>query len=113
MVGDQSHSIGREAYRRQVFTEFQSILENLIYSRFGFTPSAWQVDAIASIMTGKDVVVSAGTGSGKSLCFQGASTLLKEGEVIIIVAPLTALMDNHVRSLLDLDGSNYLIGYKA
>src|SRR5437762_13906893 len=67
-----------------------------ISAKFGFPPKDWQMEAMTSILSGSDVVVSASTGSGKSLAFQEPGTCIKKGQIIIVVAPLNSLMFNHV-----------------
>ena len=44
---------------------------------------------------GKDTMVRAGTGAGKSLCYQGL-TLLRPGATVLVVSPLIALMEDQV-----------------
>ena len=68
----------------------------IIAQHFGFPPNAWQNKAIAYVLAVGDAIISAGTGSGKSLVFQGSALLLEKGQLIIVVSPLNALIDNHV-----------------
>jgi superfamily II DNA helicase RecQ len=58
-------------------------------------PYAWQVAAWESTCAGKDVIVIAGTGSGKSLVYQGMQ-YAKPGAIVLIVSPLLALMKDQV-----------------
>ena len=67
-----------------------------ISAKFGFPPKDWQMEAMTSIFSGTDIVISAGTGSGKSLAFQGPSAYIQKGQIIIVVTPLNSLMFNHV-----------------
>ena len=67
-----------------------------ISAKFGFPPKDWQMEAMTSILSETDIVISAGTGSGKSLAFQGPSACIQKGQIIIVVAPLNSLMSNHV-----------------
>jgi len=56
----------------------------------------WQIRAIENILAGqRDTIVIAGTGSGKSWVFQHLQFLTPDG-IVILVSPLTALMDNQV-----------------
>jgi len=55
----------------------------------------WQASAMQAVVQGKDVVVSSGTGSGKSLVFQGL-TLLKENAIVLVISPLISIMEDQV-----------------
>jgi len=56
----------------------------------------WQVSAIKNILAGqRDTIVIAATGSGKSRAFQDLQFLTPNG-MVLVVSPLTALMDNQV-----------------
>lgn len=59
-----------------------------------------QAGVIAEVVRGGDALVLMPTGGGKSLCYQIPS-LVREG-VGIVVSPLIALMEDQVRSLLQL-----------
>ena len=62
---------------------------------FGFTKfKGLQLEAIQSLLSGKDTFVIMPTGGGKSLCYQ-LPGLICEG-VAIVVSPLIALMKNQV-----------------
>ena len=80
----------------QRLRELNELVLDKVSAKFGFPPKDWQMEAMTSILSGSDVVVSAGTGSGKSLAFQGPGTCIKKGQIIIVVAPLNSLMSNHV-----------------
>lgn len=56
----------------------------------------WQVKAIHTLLAGNDVLVSAGTGSGKTNAFHGAIQFFEKNEVMIIISPINALMHDHV-----------------
>jgi superfamily II DNA helicase RecQ len=62
---------------------------------FGFPVRPWQALAIQALLHGNDVVISASTGSGKSLVFQ-ALALAKPGAIVLVVSPLLSLMDDQV-----------------
>eukprot|EP00913_Durusdinium_trenchii_P019446 g18282.t1 len=64
---------------------------------FGFGAlRAFQAEAIAAWTEGRDALISMGTGSGKSLCFQ-LPALLKPSTLVI--SPLISLMQAWVRTL--------------
>ena len=56
----------------------------------------WQTRAFDSLLAGKDVMVRAGTGSGKSLTFQGMA-LSKPKAIVLVISPLISLMQDQVR----------------
>lgn len=80
-------------------------------SKIGFTEiREHQRQVVEAYLSGKDVFVSAPTGSGKSLTFEIAPYVfdyMEHGEresieaVCIVVVPLIALMKNQVTSLRD------------
>lgn len=60
-------------------------------------PYPWQLIAIKNILAGqRDVIVIAGTGSGKSLIFQ-VLQFATDDAIVLVVSPLVALMDNQVK----------------
>jgi len=65
------------------------------YQTLGVHPFRWQLEAAAAILSGRDVVLDVGTGSGKTLCFS-LPLLLNEKDISITVSPLTALMIDQV-----------------
>ncbi|CAN5416240.1 DNA helicase RecQ [soil metagenome] len=70
-------------------------LTEKVKEHFGFDGfKGLQVDAIQSLLSGKDTFVIMPTGGGKSLCYQ-LPALINEG-VAIVVSPLIALMKNQV-----------------
>jgi ATP-dependent DNA helicase RecQ len=70
----------------------------LLRSVFGFSSFRdGQVEIIAAILSGRDVLAIMPTGSGKSLCYQ-LPALLRDGPTIV-VSPLIALMRNQVAQL--------------
>ena len=62
-------------------------------------PYDWQVEAWNYIHEGKDVIVIAAPGSGKSWIFQMIHFLRRQGKTLI-VSPLKSLMNNQVYSRL-------------
>ena len=62
------------------------------------TPFLWQQDAFKHALDGRDVVVSAGTGSGKSLIFQGLCFAAPQG-IVLVICPLKAIIMEQVKAL--------------
>jgi len=56
----------------------------------------WQKNIYRAIIEGHDAVVSAGTGSGKSILFQAMSLLYPKG-IVLVISPLKSLIDDQVR----------------
>jgi superfamily II DNA helicase RecQ len=48
-----------------------------------------------AVLCGQDVVVASGTGSGKSLVFQGL-TLSKRDAIVVVISPLISIMEEQV-----------------
>ncbi|TFK53748.1 hypothetical protein OE88DRAFT_1276788 [Heliocybe sulcata] len=61
----------------------------------GKRPFPWQLKIAAAILKGEDMIVDAGTGSGKTLCFS-LPLLQDETDIGLVVSPLTALMVDQV-----------------
>lgn len=66
------------------------------------TPFSYQVEAWNAIFRAKDVIVIAGTGSGKSLIFQ-ALHFAKPGGFTLVISPLKSLMADQVFDLCCID----------
>jgi superfamily II DNA/RNA helicase len=66
-----------------------------INEKWGTEPRKWQGQAMDCVVQGRDVMVRAGTGAGKSMCFQ-ALALLRPGATVLVVSPLVGLMENQV-----------------
>jgi superfamily II DNA helicase RecQ len=78
----------------------QIILDQTKYY-FHHDPYPWQFTAVKNILAGqRDVIVIAGTGSGKSLIFQ-ILQFAADDAIVLVVSPLVALMDNQVKVPLD------------
>lgn len=61
-------------------------------------PRAFQLDAIASQLKREDVLIHAGTGSGKTAIAAGPHAHEKmKGKVTFLISPLIALQDEQVR----------------
>ncbi|HYH35874.1 MAG TPA: RecQ family ATP-dependent DNA helicase [Nocardioides sp.] len=61
-----------------------------------------QLDAVAALLDGHDVLLVAPTGWGKSLVYQVAGRLL--GGLTVVVSPLLALQEDQVQSIRDSPG---------
>lgn len=74
------------------------IQKNIILSKLGYLQyRPLQEEAIDALCAGKDVLLAAPTGGGKSLVYQSAG-LIREG-VGVIISPLIALMAQQVETL--------------
>lgn len=70
-----------------------------ICERFRFEQvHRWQALAMQALLHRQDVVVASGTGSGKSLVFQGL-TLWKTNAVVLVISPLISIMEDQVHTL--------------
>jgi len=80
--------------------QVKSLLEDLtsaIQKVFGFNPYPWQLEVFLKVLIGRqDIIVSAGTAEGKSLCYQGMALLHSEATVLVC-SPIKSLMDDQVR----------------
>lgn len=66
---------------------------------FGFgSLRDFQSKAIAAWAEGKDVLITLGTGTGKSLCFQ-LPPLARSGRCSLVISPLISLMQDQLRTL--------------
>lgn len=66
--------------------------------QFGWKLRAFQLEAIEAQVLGKDVIVHAGTGAGKTAIAAGPHVLpMMEGRVTIMVSPLLALQNEQVK----------------
>jgi superfamily II DNA helicase RecQ len=71
-------------------------ITNKIYQRFGIAAKAWQACVTDNCcISGDDVVVIAGTGSGKSLVSQ-AILALSPKAIVLVVSPTLALIRDQV-----------------
>lgn len=82
-------------------TDELTTLAAKIKKHFNWThePQAFQLSAIKGQLQRQDVLVHAGTGSGKTVVAAGPHVYEKtRGMVTFMVAPLIVLQDEHVRS---------------
>ncbi|CAD6909453.1 unnamed protein product [Tilletia controversa] len=56
----------------------------------GFIPEQWQLEVICCLAAGWDVVLSAGTGRGKSLIWEIAA-FLHPDKIFLVIVPLQAI----------------------
>lgn len=66
---------------------------------FGYTPRRWQLRAAIAILEGRDTMVVAGTGSGKSLVFALvaiAAGLVRSRGLVVVICPLKVLQLDQV-----------------
>ncbi|KAA8913111.1 P-loop containing nucleoside triphosphate hydrolase protein [Sphaerosporella brunnea] len=75
-------------------------LADKIQQRFGFAPKSWQACATADCIRGDDVIVIAGTGSGKSLVYQ-AILAVSEKAIVLVVSPTLALIRDQAQWVID------------
>jgi len=74
-------------------------LANGLPSAFGVALKPWQLSAIYDVAVHKkDVIVMAGTGSGKSLVFQGIPKAI-DGGIMLVISSTIALMHDQVCEL--------------
>lgn len=79
----------------------------IIREKVDLMPKPWQIDVmINTIYEKKDIVVSAGTGSGKSLPYTLIS-LIKPSAIVLVLSPTIALMTDQVRDIVDTTASYY------
>ena len=62
---------------------------------FGYCPYPWQAHAMQTLLEGHDVIIRAGTASGKSLCYQ-AMALAHPKAIVLVISPLVMLMREQV-----------------
>eukprot|EP00435_Cladocopium_sp_Y103_P011749 s42_g3.t1 len=67
---------------------------------FGFgSLRDFQSKAIGAWAEGKDVLITLGTGTGKSLCFQLPPLARSDGRCSVVISPLISLMQDQLRTL--------------
>ena len=82
-----------------VSEEEQSYISEAVQRYFGFeTLLPGQLETIACVLRGEDVLTILPTGGGKSLCYQLPALLAEQGTTMVI-SPLIALMKDQVDSL--------------
>jgi len=77
-------------------SEAASDLSECVRAKFNFNEIRdWQSQAFDRLVHGDDIMVRAGTGSGKSLVFQGMA-LSKPKAIVLVISPLISLMQDQV-----------------
>ena len=82
----------------QPWTDSMKAFANEIEKYFKHQPRNWQMHAIERVRQHHDVLVRAGTGSGKSLVFQ-AMAVSHSKAIVLVISPLLSLMENQVSRL--------------
>lgn len=78
-------------------SEIASGLSECVREKFNLKEvKDWQSLAFDRLVQGKDIMVRAGTGSGKSLVFQGMA-LSKPKAIVLVISPLISLMQDQVK----------------
>jgi superfamily II DNA helicase RecQ len=62
---------------------------------FGHELRPWQEHATAQLRKGRDTMVKAGTGAGKSLVYQ-SMTQSRPNAIVLVICPLVSLMEEQV-----------------
>jgi superfamily II DNA helicase RecQ len=68
-----------------------------VFNLSGITLRAWQKGAIYCLMNKYDLLVKAGTGTGKTWVFWSMA-LSRPKAIVLVIAPLKAIMKSHVRA---------------
>jgi len=66
-------------------------------SKLGLNFRDFQHKALSSLYSGRDTILSAGTGAGKSAVYMGASLMLRDRGITVLVTPLVALLHDQLR----------------
>ena len=72
-----------------------SAVRDVSINTFGDPSHDWQVQGVIALLNGKDVIVSAGTGCGKSRVFQLAGLIVSLA-VVLVVTPVKSLLADQV-----------------
>jgi ATP-dependent helicase YprA (DUF1998 family) len=75
--------------------ELGKLLNEQTKERTGLTPRQFQLDAAIALVRNQDLIVKAGTGSGKTLSFV-MPCFVSRKTTVIIVSPLNALQEDQV-----------------
>jgi ATP-dependent helicase YprA (DUF1998 family) len=72
---------------------------------FKIQMAVWQAVVLQALMAGRDVLVRAGTGAGKSLIYQAMAVAIKERRgkgIVLVIQPILALMEDQVSRNIDI-----------
>lgn len=75
--------------------DLRRALTDATLRRTGFAPRDFQLDAAATLCKGRDLIVNAGTGFGKTLCMV-MPCFLSSSTIAFIISPLNALEEDQV-----------------
>ena len=67
----------------------------IIRAHYTFTLQEWQLNSMEAVLNGKDVIVTAPTGGGKTVTFQGLPFIVEDG-IILVIEPTKALISDQV-----------------
>ncbi|EAU85201.2 ATP-dependent DNA helicase recQ [Coprinopsis cinerea okayama7 len=89
----------RASYNSPLHPKDLGDLASLLENHLGFKPRPFQINAVTSQMLGKDTIVHAGTGMGKTVIAIGPHFHpLSRGRLTIMVSPLIALQNEQLES---------------
>ena len=91
---DQSNEVAHETLPDRYASAAVEQLER-VYGYRAFRPG--QLEAVTSILSGRDLIAVMPTGSGKSVCYQLPAT--RPGTFTLVITPLRALMRDQVQAL--------------
>ena len=66
-----------------------------VRAHYTFTLKEWQLNSIEAVLNGKDVIVTAPTGDGKTVTFQALPFIVEDG-IILVIEPMKALILDQV-----------------
>src|SRR5213076_2238735 len=66
-----------------------------VRAHYTFTLKEWQLNSMEAVLNGKDVIVTAPTGGGKTVTFQ-ALPFIVEGGIILVIEPTKGLILDQV-----------------
>lgn len=103
---------GQHTKKRLVIEIEDQELSSCLWNEFGFKDfRESQLSIIRSILSGNDCFVLMATGSGKSLCYQIPSIVLRRRGIVattVVISPLISLMEDQVAALLQVCALGYV-----
>ena len=88
---------GSGAIRQDELRDWSQAALNQLDKAYGYTFRPGQLEAVNTILNGRDLIAVMPTGSGKSVCYQLPA--MRAGHLTIVVSPLRALMRDQVQAL--------------